>query len=185
MSYCPLALLLCDFFANRIYLPVPIVAFYAYFCYAIALLAILVVGELEETFKLPELQYFYVDNVVLAWWLPAAISFGTYLAMRIKFWYFEEGDLTFDLRQWAKNAQDRMQWMETEGVREEMLTFNIENDEEKADINPYNEKDMKKYRESKDNRAWEKVRLLEEDEIDYNDPEAVRQQSDRRRDHAN
>ena len=135
--------------------------------------------------KLPELVYFNVENKMLAWWLPAAVSLGTYLVVRIKFWYFDEGDLIFDLRLWAKNAQDRMQWMETEGVREEMLTFNVENDEEKSDINIYCDKDMKKYREGKENTAWEKVRLLEEDAVDYSNPEELRKQNEKRKEFAN
>jgi len=119
LRYVPLSLLVGDFFANRIYLPLTIIANYSYMSYSLAALAYLVRSDIEQVFKMPELRYFSVQPECLAWSLPAIVMMGCYFVTRIKFWYIDEGDEVFNFSAWAKQANERMDWIECDGVREE------------------------------------------------------------------
>lgn len=119
LSFVPLTLLACDFFANRIYLPITIVVNYSIFAYTLAIGYSLIRAEMEEMYRLPELRYFELQRHGLAWALPIMITAGVYLVTRFKFWYLGEGDLVFDFDKWAKEASDRMENLENEGAKEE------------------------------------------------------------------
>ena len=95
-AYGPLTLLVIDWFANRFYFPLTVNAQYAYFCYAMAVLAFLILDEIQEMMYIPELNYYMVKQETLSWWLPIIIMLGVYLVTRFKFWYLDEGDLTFN-----------------------------------------------------------------------------------------
>ena len=112
-------LLVCDIFANRIYLPSSIVLVYPVFAYSIALLMQLIRKDIEKLAGLPELKYFDVERNDLAWGLPLAIAVAVYLAQRVKFWWLDEGDQVFNFHLWAKQANERIQYIEQEGIREE------------------------------------------------------------------
>lgn len=58
----PLVLLLCDFFANRIYLPLTAVGGYSFIVYSLASLLYLIKADLELFFPIPEYTYFQVDS---------------------------------------------------------------------------------------------------------------------------
>lgn len=101
----PLLLLLCDFFANRIYLPLTVVAGYSFFAYSIWSLSYLIRADVEEIFPMPELNYFFkVEPTWVAWNLPCAIMMTVYFSLRLKYWYIEEGDEVFNFSVWAKQA---------------------------------------------------------------------------------
>jgi len=70
---------------------------YAYTVYALVLLSMLILEEVEEVFRIPEFEYFTVKEQTIAWWLPVMIMAGVYLVTRFKFWYIDEGDLRFDI----------------------------------------------------------------------------------------
>ena len=58
--------------------------------------------------------------------LPICITVSFYFATRFKFWYLGDGDLTFDFNTWAKEAHQRMDFMEGDGAREEEnFYFNV------------------------------------------------------------
>ena len=59
-AYGPLTLLVIDWFANRFYFPLTVNAQYAYFCYAMAVLAFLILDEIQEMMYIPELNYYMV-----------------------------------------------------------------------------------------------------------------------------
>ena len=121
LRYIPLSLLVGDFFANRIYLPLTIVANYPWMAYSFAALNYLIRADVSLIVKLPELNYFNIETYCscVAWGLPGAISLAVYFAIRIKFWYIDEGDIVFNFSAWAKQANERMDWIENDGVREE------------------------------------------------------------------
>ena len=126
ITYAPLGLLTIDWLFNRIYLPLTIVINYSYWAYAFALLNYLVRADVADLFPMPELFYFQVQPNKLAWALPIAISASLYLAIRLKFWYVGEGDLVFDLDEWARKANERMEHIENDGAREEeSFKFNV------------------------------------------------------------
>ena len=56
---------------------------------------------------------------------------GTYMVMRYKFWYIDEGDELFNFNAWAKQANQRLDFIENDGVREaEKENFKFEVDAE-------------------------------------------------------
>ena len=137
VAFLPVSILACDFFANRIYLPLTVNFNYAYACYALAGLAHFLVPELEKMVKLTELRYFEVYPSSWAWALPAVIMVGNYVLMRIKFWYVDEGDIVFNFNLWAKEANDRMDWIEGDYDRQdnadqEYIDFKLHYSDESA-----------------------------------------------------
>jgi len=94
-------LLLGDFFANRIYLPITLIANYSVMAYSFATLMYLIRSDVEEVYPMPELKYFSIQPALLAWYLPLAVMFGVYFVMRYKFWYIDEGDELFNFNAWA------------------------------------------------------------------------------------
>ena len=98
--------------------------------YSLAALNYLIRSEVNLVVKTPELDYFNVSPAEVAWGLPGAIALACYIVQRVKFWYIDEGDLVFNFSAWAKQANERMDWIETDGVREEdNFQFLIEGDE--------------------------------------------------------
>ena len=101
----PCVLLLCDFFANRIYLPLTVTFGYSFIAYGIWTLVFMIKDDVEFFVPLPELNYFIlVEPMWLAFYLPLIIFAGTYAALRLKFLYMEEGDEVFNFSVWAKQA---------------------------------------------------------------------------------
>ena len=130
LAFAPFTLLLADWFANRFYIPLPINAAYAVVFYALASLAWLILAEVETRYRLPELRFMTLqEDLMLSLLLPVMIMAGVYALQRAKFWYLGDGDLTFDFNAWAKQAQDRMDYIEEDGAREEeIFRFNVENE---------------------------------------------------------
>ena len=58
LRHAPLVLLVCDFFANRIYLPVTMITNYCIMVYSFAALMLLIRADIEDVYPMPELQYF-------------------------------------------------------------------------------------------------------------------------------
>ena len=78
----------------------------------------------------------------LAWALPIVISACLYAAIRLKFWYFGEGDLVFDIDEWARKANERMDHIENDGAREEeSFKFNVASGAEYGSDNLHKEVD--------------------------------------------
>lgn len=132
IAFAPLTLLLADFAANRFYIPLTINTAYCTVFYALAALAYLLLEEVEKLVRLPELRFLELQsNKELGLLIPLFVMAGAYALQRIKFWYLSDGDLQFDFHAWAKEAQDRMEWIEDDGAREEeIFRFNVENDRE-------------------------------------------------------
>ena len=145
-SFTPLTLLLCDWFANRIYFPLTIVGAYSIVCYSLGVLVTMLQSDLIDVNRVPEMSFFAIKNTTLAWSLPIFVTVGVYLVTRFKFWYLGEGDIVFDFNKWAKSAQMRMDYIEGDSKREELAYKHF-----------YNETKRK------------------EQELDYEDPDQVDQ----------
>ena len=133
LRYAPLVLLICDSFANRIYLPITVILNYSIVAYSLALLVFLIRTDVEEIYPMPELRYFSIEPARLAWYMPVAIMLGVYCIMRYKFWYIDEGDEVFNFNAWAKQANLRLDFIENDGVLEpEQANFKFEVDADEA-----------------------------------------------------
>ena len=93
LSFLPLTILVCDWFANRIYFPVTLVAQYSILCYSIGLLSLMIKNDVTQMLVLPELGYFEVQA---PWLLPILVTSVCYALTRFKMWYLDEGDLVFN-----------------------------------------------------------------------------------------
>ena len=79
--------------------------------------------------------------------LPICITVSFYFATRFKFWYLGDGDLTFDFNTWAKEAHQRMDFMEGDGAREEEnFYFNVAKDDAFDYKNPKNAEAIAEHR---------------------------------------
>ena len=103
VSYGPLTLLFCDWFASRVYFPDLVSLGYCYVVYGLSTLSFLILHEVEGIYPMPELQFFHLAHKSgLAWCLPFVIMVGVSAATKLKHWYLEEGDLVFPIIEWTK-----------------------------------------------------------------------------------
>lgn len=76
----------------------------------------MIVHDIEEIYGIPELKYFELFDNRIAWFLPLFIMISVYLVTRFKHFYIGEGDLVFDFDAWAKQAVNRMNEIENDGL---------------------------------------------------------------------
>lgn len=109
-------MLVCDWFANRLYFPLTINLTYCLVIYSLAMLSLMIRHDVEEIYRLPELKYFELFDDRIAWLLPLFVMISVYIMTRFKHFYIGEGDLVFDFDAWAKSAANRMDDIEKEDV---------------------------------------------------------------------
>ena len=158
ISLAPLLLLICDWLVNRIYFPITVNFGYCIYAYSFTLLFLILKEDIENIYPLPELVYFTKEKTpdlshTTKWFLPLYIMISVYVANRIKFWYLSEGDMMFDFDEWARQAQSRMDYIESDGAREEEnFYFNVAKDDQQSPYIDYTDpREVEKQMAARDN----------------------------------
>ena len=91
----PLALLIIDWCLNRMYLSVVVSLFYPAVCYVFYLSYQALTNSPNISFNVPEFNEFFkdVEPQALAIALPSIAAAWAYIMTRVKFAFFDEGDL--------------------------------------------------------------------------------------------